>query len=432
MNPVVILVAFAIKPDCGSEQEVGWSWLLAYLRSGWKVILIARDAEGQKDAFDSWQASAEGNHFRWNIEAYFIKAHPVFERVVRGEIHTGQRFMRLYFHLWQFSLVRIIRSIKAAQSIQHIHHCTFVSDTFIPFAGFLRGTPFIWGPIGGNRRLPLAMYNTKAQFLSNWVRDALRWLSWLIQPVRFRNPNSVKVIVHGIPIQQFLLPRIPKVQITLIPNVYIDDQEIVVAKSAAEDRGSGPTDGKAYNLYSAGPFIAIKNFDISIQTIAILRARFPAVAWHLHLFGDGPLRSWLEDEAARNGVADLVTFHGWVARDVVQAFVRRQARACIMPTFELGGAVPLEAQSFGVPVFCLAGRSISYYHEEFLGVAVEEERRSQLAETLARAIHTFRATPTDRAAGEKAVTKHSRSRLTAYIATLSRTPIERNEIVGYV
>ena len=422
MSPAVILVSFAIKPDCGSEQEVGWSWLLAYLRAGWKVVLIARDAENQKEAFELWQASPEGVSFSGQIDAHFIKAHPVFEWVVSGEIHTGQKFMRLYFHLWQFSLVGLIRSVRVAKSIHHIHHCTFVSDTFIPFAGFLFGTPFVWGPIGGNRRLPLSMYETGAEFLKSWVRDTLRWLSWLVQPVRYRNPGSLKVVAHGLPIQTFLLPRLPNVQITLIPNVYIDDLEIADARPVLEGRGYGPLEGGAFNLYSAGPFISIKNFGISIETLALLRSGFPEVDWRLHLFGDGPLRNALEADVVRRGVGDAVTFHGWVPREIVQAFVKTEAHACIMPTFELGGAVPLEAQLFGVPVFCLAGRSVSYYHKDFLGVGVEGVRRSQFAEALATAIRKFQMTPSARAAGANAIAKHSRSKLTEFIDAIDGKP----------
>ena len=70
--------------------------------------------------------------------------------------------------------------------------------------------------------------------------------------------------------------------------------------------------------------------------------------WHLDLVGDGPQRARCESRARELGIADRVTFHGWV-RDPAR-FYKTAAVAVLASNRESLPNFLVEAQSAGVPV----------------------------------------------------------------------------------
>jgi glycosyltransferase involved in cell wall biosynthesis len=262
------------------------------------------------------------------------------------------------------------------------------------------------------------MYKNNKEFLISFVRDLSRQVAWLVQPVRFRPTESFKIIAHGRTIREFLMKKLDHADPVLIPNVYIDESDILKARLRLQNSAIRLDENGNFNIYSAGPFLSIKNFDISIEVLRLLCEKQPTVNWRLHLFGDGPLRASCEEQARRVLPDGHLVFHGWVPRSDLQRFVDEKASICLMPTFELGGAVPLEAHVFGIPVFCVKGRSISYYHERFLGEAVEADERAALPQAIVEAITNFKVTEDGRTAGLAALSMHSRRVLEKFIETL--------------
>jgi glycosyltransferase involved in cell wall biosynthesis len=105
-----------------------------------------------------------------------------------------------------------------------------------------------------------------------------------------------------------------------------------------------PTTGR---LVTAGRLHPVKGFDVLLEALARLAPRRP----HLTIIGDGDERAALEATCHRLGIADHVTFAGWMSRDDV---FRTMANASIMvvPSVrgESYGMVALEAQAVGLAV----------------------------------------------------------------------------------
>lgn len=81
--------------------------------------------------------------------------------------------------------------------------------------------------------------------------------------------------------------------------------------------------------------------------------------WRLVLAGDGPERDRLEAQALELGIADRVSFEGWVNYDQLGKFFR-QADVFVFPTLaDTWGVVLLEAMTFGKAIVAssLAGSS---------------------------------------------------------------------------
>jgi glycosyltransferase involved in cell wall biosynthesis len=101
-------------------------------------------------------------------------------------------------------------------------------------------------------------------------------------------------------------------------------------------------------VLSAGRFVPLKNMALLIDAVAELRRMDPTV--QLVLVGEGPEARALKQRAARLGVADAVTFAGYIAQDQMAAFYRAADVFALASEFDNSPNVVLEAMACGVPV----------------------------------------------------------------------------------
>jgi glycosyltransferase involved in cell wall biosynthesis len=117
---------------------------------------------------------------------------------------------------------------------------------------------------------------------------------------------------------------------------------------AAADRARTPTAG----LVFAGRLIAHKRLDLAISAMAILAARMQTPPT-LEIFGEGPAKQALEDQARRLGIERLVHFRGHLpsSDDLWTAIAGNHV--AVQPSAREGfGLFPLEAMALGLPVVC--------------------------------------------------------------------------------
>lgn len=122
-----------------------------------------------------------------------------------------------------------------------------------------------------------------------------------------------------------------------------------------------------------------------LRAVADLRRDGKSVC--LTLVGDGPLRSQLEDEARRLGIAEHVTFAGAVDQDAIPAFYERADIFC-QPSFMEGIPVVLmEAMATGLPVVSSGVAGIpELVVENRSGFLVPPGRPALLAAALAKLV----------------------------------------------
>jgi glycosyltransferase involved in cell wall biosynthesis len=104
----------------------------------------------------------------------------------------------------------------------------------------------------------------------------------------------------------------------------------------------------SFRILHVGSLIPVKDQHTLLQAIARLRSTEPGV--HLHVVGQGPLRSSLEKLAARLGLVDAVTFHGHVVRHELPAFYRAADVFALSSRHEAQSVVVLEAGLNGLPI----------------------------------------------------------------------------------
>jgi glycosyltransferase involved in cell wall biosynthesis len=96
-----------------------------------------------------------------------------------------------------------------------------------------------------------------------------------------------------------------------------------------------------------GRLEAYKRIEVALEAIARVAARRPDV--RLVIVGRGAARPHLERRASELGIADRVTFTGFVSDTERDAWLAR-ARVCICPSIKEGfGLTVIEANAFGTP-----------------------------------------------------------------------------------
>jgi glycosyltransferase involved in cell wall biosynthesis len=173
-----------------------------------------------------------------------------------------------------------------------------------------------------------------------------------------------------------------------------------------------PGDEPREGLLAVGLLYEAKGFDLLLDALA----RLPDE--RLRLVGDGPIRSALEAQAVRLGVADRVLFHGPAPKAEVAALMR-QARLVVVPSrFETSGVVAIEALASGTPVVASAVGALSELLDRGGGLLA----RAGDAEALADGIREVLARPPQMdEAAERVRERHSPERVGAELVEIYRS-----------
>lgn len=196
----------------------------------------------------------------------------------------------------------------------------------------------------------LAVLATRRNPRDRWVKYAGNWAPTGAEPRTYRAQRwwlrtgraRAAVTVNG------TWPGQPA-WVHSFDNPTLTAAEVDRGRRAAEARTPGPPLRVAF----AGRLDDRKGADRAVEAVVALRRRGLDVT--LDLVGDGPLRAWVDDQAATHG-ADVVRRHGWLPRTELEGLLGR-SHVFLLPTGSEGfPKVVAEAMAFGcVPVTSAVG-----------------------------------------------------------------------------
>lgn len=377
----VLVIAEAANPEWVSVPLIGWSIAKA-LRDVVDVHVVTqirnKDAieragwiEGQDfTAIDSealarpvWKIGSllrAGEGKGWTaLQAASAASYPYFEYLVwkhfRAQIQAGE-----------FDIVHRVTPLSPTTSSKIATKCKNA------------GVPFVLGPLNGGVPWPVGFDAER--------RQEREWLSYVrsiykLLPGRRKTLKAASAVLVGSRHTQSEIPDAAQQKTFYVPENGIEPSRFTeMAKNF-----SSPL-----KVCFVGRLVPYKGLDMLISAAQTLLNNGEMT---LDVIGDGPSRVALEAQAQRLGVADKVTFHGWVEHKDVH----RILAACNLLGFpsirEFGGGVILEAMAVGLPALVVDYAGPGELVNDRVGFKVPLGTRDQIIASLAAKLKELAADP---------------------------------------
>jgi len=361
----ILATAYAINPFKGSEDGMGWNFILQIARFN-KVIAITR--ENNRVHIEKYMREFPNDLYGF-IEFHYFDL-PYWMRFWK----KGGRGAMLYYWMWQKGIISFIKQHKFQFDIAH--NVNFHND-WTPSYLWQLHKPFVWGPIGHHSYIP-------RQYLSNYklgylFKDRLTWyiknyfwnLSRDLQKTKKHSAHTL-CMNKSVPVVLGLHEKY-----SIVPSVATQDFGWVF-----------PVNNDDFILISAGRFVPLKGFDLTIRSFAQFLGSVTDIQklkCQLILVGTGPEENLLKRLVNELGINNHIRFIPWIERgELMKLF--KESSAFIFPSHEGAGMVVAEALSFGLPVICLDNEGPGEFIDEHCGYAIPNMPYEDTVKALSNAI----------------------------------------------
>jgi len=347
----ILATTYAVNPYKGSEDGMGWNFILQIARFN-RVIAITR--ENNQSQIEKYMVE-NPNELYNNIEFHYFDL-PYWMRFWK----KGSRGAMLYYFLWQYFIVPFIKKQKIEYDV--VHNLNFHND-WTPSYLWKLGKPFVWGPVGHHPLIPsqyLAAYSKKY-----WIKDRLTWIVkkyfWTFSYSLYK---AKKAAAH-IWCMNDSVPHKMKLRenYSISPSVATQDYGWLKNHNS-----------ETFTVISAGRFVPLKGFDLSIAAFAKMVQSFSiekTERCQLILVGSGSEENLLKNLAEKYKVAQQVKFISWIERESLMQMMKTSS-VFLFPSHEGAGMVVAEALSFGLPVVCLDNEGPGQYIDDQCGMKITQ------------------------------------------------------------
>ena len=360
MNRRILISAFGLAPNHGSDAEVGWKWVTTLPEFGYDVWVITREANRQGIESELARQGAISNlHFIYH-------EHRHFQKLIRGSHLRGY----LYYYLWQWGAYRKAFGIHQKIRFDMVHHVTWVSCRQPSFMGGL-GIPFIFGPLAGGETAP---WRLRAGYgMRQWVADLFR--------------DFVNFVVRFDPCLRNTFRKASRIYVTsdqtlkCLPRPYREKARIQLAigidgkERGGHSAGVNGRVGDEFRVLYVGRFIGWKGMHLGLRAFKKILKVFPNA--RLTMIGRGREETEWRKLADSLSIMDYITWVPWVQRKDLSSFYSSHDVFLYPSLHDSGGLVVLEAMSHGLPVVCLNLGGPGIIVNQTCGFPVVTRKRSQ-------------------------------------------------------
>lgn len=359
----ILLSAFACDPLEGSEPGVGWAWAYHLAQAGHDVSVLTR--KDHRTAIEDKLAELALPNLRFE---YVEVRHLPFWMPGLG--------VYPYYICWQWKAYFCARKLHGKHRFDVVHHVTY-GGFRNPSYLYLLGAPFIFGPVGGGERAPIAL------------RAGM--------PVRAKCYEAMRDLVN-------LLPRLDPFWRSMLrcsarlavktgetcaclPRKIRGKAHIALENMVAyQPYLAGEADRKPpLKLLFAGQLRALKGLHLAVRAMAQV---VPQAAVQLVIVGKGEEESRLKDEVRKLELQESIRFLPWVSRSEVLALHATHDALLFPSLHDSSGTVVMEAIAHGKPVICLdlGGPAVTVDRDCARIVDTHKKTEEEVVQGLANAI----------------------------------------------
>ena len=324
-----LISAYSLNPYKGSEDSIGWNWVLQYeknYKEGDRIILLTKKFNEK----DTRRGLKEFNI--QHVELVIVDVPNALNWF--REKHSA--FHHMYYILWQHWAWLWVKHSGIRFDV--IHHVT-MNDYRIPSELYnAKGAKVIWGPMGGAQVTPrpLKVYE-KNQLVASFREFVNKSCSW--------NPFYKKALRSYYKIYcinnetQKQISRIIGKDVPLMPELALRDEykNLPIQKR----------NNDILKIVFVGRLIGKKGIAFLVDALSLMPTDMD---WELLIFGDGDDRALIEKQIADSGIGKNVKLMGnRPLNQIAEAY--QQADVFVLPSLrETSGNVLLEAMAYAVPI----------------------------------------------------------------------------------
>ena len=364
-----LISAYSVNPYKGSEDSIGWNWVLQYeknYKEGDRIILLTKKFNEK----DTRRGLKEFNI--QHVELVIVDVPNALNWF--REKHSA--FHHMYYILWQHWAWLWVK--HSGIHFDVIHHVT-MNDYRIPSEMYkAKGAKVIWGPMGGAQVTPrpLKVYE-KNQLVASFREFVNKSCSW--------NPFYKKALRSYYKIYcinnetQKQISRIVGKDVPLMPELALRDEykNLPIQKRKND----------ILKIVFVGRLIGKKGIAFLVDALSLMPTD---MNWELLIFGDGDDHALIEKQIADSGIGKNVKLMGnRPLNQIAEAY--QQADVFVLPSLrETSGNVLLEAMAYAVPIVAFDTSFCRLLKEVDCGVFINTEQAlNNIKEDYCKAIVTL-------------------------------------------
>lgn len=330
----ILISAYGCEPNKGSEQGVGWHWVLEMAKSEELWIVTRRN---NRQVIENALPSkyADNVHFTYYDLPDWLR-----------KLKRKEKGLYPYYALWQWGAYRHVRHLTREITFDYCLHLTFGS-MWMPTFMYKLPVPFIWGPIGGGESVPFNYIKT-LPWRGRLPQYARRFLILCagFNPLFYGPAWAARTIIARTDDSKTAFPKKYQNKIKVMLETGMDEEALSKFEPSTVDKKD-----VFVELVYVGRLVALKNVETAIHALAIIGQKQQNI--RLTIVGDGPLRASLTQLAQELNLLDRIRFVGTVAQfEAIR--IMEESHIFIFPSLKEGGAWSLmEAMAVGLPVICL-------------------------------------------------------------------------------
>ena len=327
----ILVNAYAVCPDSGSEPGMGWNWCVGLARENELFIITEGEFRDRIEEALKTLPQASNMHFYYN---------PVSDRVRKMCWNQGDWRFYLHYRKWQKKTLAIAREICRTHPIDILHQLNMIGFREPGYIWKIPNIPYVLGPTNCKFEYPLSYWKDAPV-----AEKAQVGLKEVISRLQIRHSARLRAAIRraSVVVTASTDARDLSRKYLGVDSVTINETGADAGSHSRETRSSASLDilwvGR-FNLYSKLPALAVK---------ALKKADNPHL--RLHFVGpgnDAPFRALAEDL----GVDGACRWYGAVSHGEVQEMLRRMDVFLFTSVVEGTPHVVLEAFSNGLPVVC--------------------------------------------------------------------------------
>lgn len=324
----LLISAYACEPLKGSEQGVGWNWVIQMAKYN-NLHVITR--ANNKTLIQEYLPSAleERINFYYYDTNDFLKS-----------LKNKDKGLYFYYFCWQLGIIPIVKRLSKQISFDYSMHLTMGSiwmPTFLPFFNI----PFIWGPLGGGEGVPLSFIKNlpiRSKIFQSF-RYILKLKKYFDPLFFFSSYRAVCIITRTKNTSEFFL--------SIFSNKIHVFLETAIEKDIFSLEKIHDNKKRKIKLIMTGRLVPFKNTETVVKALPLIQSKFK---YELNIIGSGPEEKKIKNLISKLNLKKKVKLFNQMKRKKVLEELSK-SDIYLFPSLREGGSWALmEAMAIGLPV----------------------------------------------------------------------------------